>query len=121
MGVWSCNALQWFPNALYAAPHVNQARQITLSVDNVLPTDIVIRDNTVYVLAYKRESPNLCINIVYKTDDLQKWTELFRFNHETFARSFEELNGDFYFGMGCEIYSLPDSTGSILKVPKTAY
>lgn len=122
LGVWSCNSLQWFPNGLYVAPQVNQARQVILSADNnVLPTDILVRDNTVYILAYKRESPNLCTNIVYRSKDLQKWTEVFRFKYETFARSFEEYNGDFYFGMGCETNNLPASTGTILKVPQASY
>jgi hypothetical protein len=39
-----------------------------------------------------------------------------RFQEPTFARSFEILNGDFYFGLGCDISPLPAETGSILRI-----
>ncbi|OHB62888.1 MAG: hypothetical protein A2Y76_06450 [Planctomycetes bacterium RBG_13_60_9] len=43
---------------------------------------------------------------------------------QTFARSFEILNGDFYFGLGCRVdpsrpwdrKPLPPATGDILRV-----
>lgn len=113
----------WSPEAMYVATSIIQARRVTFPATNCLPTDIVVCpcDNTIYVLTYVKNSTNSYTNIVYKSTDLQNWTELFRFNADTFARSFEELNGDFYFGLGCSLDVLPASTGNILKVAKVAY
>lgn len=111
----------WSPEAMYVASSINQARRIVFPEISATPTDIVVRGNTTYVLTYIKNSTMSYSNIVYKTDDLQNWTELFRFNTDTFARSFEELNGDFYFGLGCNLTVKPTSTGNILKVAKAAY
>lgn len=44
------------------------------------------------------------INVMHANiNDLTVWDELFYFKSISFARSFELLNGDFYFGIGCEI------------------
>lgn len=54
-------------------------------------------------------------NIVYASTDLSTWTERFRFTHAGFARSFELLNGCFFFGIG-QPQSVPGSgpAGEIL-------
>ena len=54
--------------------------------------------------------------------------KLFHFYSSTFARSFEILNNDFYFGLGCEVKNtkywreneLVPETGQILRVVGTA-
>ena len=112
---------QWSPDAMYVATDVGHVRRVVFPTANALPTDIVVRDNTTYVSAYVKNSSNSYTNYVFKSDDLQTWTELFKFNTDTFVRSFEELNGDFYFGLGCDMTTLTPSTGNILKVAKTAY
>lgn len=110
------NDHSWLPGGLYVAEDIKSAQKISLPEQNVLPMDTLVRGNTAYVLAYVKISNNEYMNLVYKSDDLISWTELFRFNKDTFARSFEELNGDFYFGLGCYTDYLPSSTGTILMV-----
>lgn len=115
------NDHQWLPRGLYVASDINCGQKISLPEQKVLPMDILVRGNTAYVLAYVKISNSKYVNIVYKSDDLISWTELFRFKNDTFARSFEELNGDFYFGLGCYTDYLPSSTGTILLVKSSVY
>lgn len=115
------NDHQWLPGGLYVAADINSAQKISLLEQNALPMDILVRGNTAYVLAYVKKSNKEYANIIYKSDDLITWTELFRFKKDTFARSFEELNGDFYFGLGCYTDYLPPSTGTILMVGSSTY
>lgn len=115
------NDHQWLPVGLYVATDINSAERINLPEQNALSMDTLARGNTAYVLAYIKISKSEYVNIVYKSDDLINWTELFRFKKDTYARSFEELNGDFYFGLGCYTDYLPSSTGTILMVKSSAY
>lgn len=115
------NDHQWLPKGLYVAADINSAEKMILPEQDAAPTDTLVRGDTAYVLAYVKMSSGKYTNIVYKSGDLVNWTELFRFNYDTFARSFEELNGDFYFGLGCYTDYLPASTGKILKVESAAY
>lgn len=94
--------------------------RVTLPEKDALPIDILARGNSTYVLAYIKTASNDYINIVYKSDDLTNWTEQFRFQQDTFARSFEEMNGDFYFGLGSESNNKKESTGKILRVKATS-
>lgn len=112
---------QWMPDGLYAASDIERPWRVALPDGGALPADILVRGNTAYVLAFYGSARNGYTNIVYRSEDLKKWTEMFRFHADTFARSFEELNGDFYFGLGCRAYPLSDSSGSILRVGRGAY
>jgi hypothetical protein len=107
-------------NGLYVAPRLNQARQIVLPLENAKPYDILQQDNTLFVLVSKKEESGY-INAVYQTQDLTAWTELFRFSSETFARSFETVDGDFYFGLGSNPDTVSEAAGTILKVSRNNY
>lgn len=111
----------WSPEALYAAKDMNDIHRIILPNANAVPSDILSRNNTAYVLSFMENSSHGFTNIVYKSDDLENWTELFRLDTDTFARSFEELNGDFYLGLGCTKKTLATSSGNIIKVPFNTY
>lgn len=111
----------WSPESLYAAKDINDIRRIILPNANTVPSDILSRNNTAYVLTFIENLNRSFTNIVYKSDDLENWTELFRLDTDTFARSFEELNGDFYLGLGCTKKSLSTSAGNIIKVPSSTY
>ncbi len=115
------NDHQHIPLALYSSKEVGVGTKITFSEASAVPYDIIVRDSTTYVLASVKVAAYKYTNIVYSSTDLQTWTEKFRFTSDAFARSFEELNGDFYFGLGCDTVEMPESTGNILKVNKTDY
>ncbi len=106
----------WLTEALYHAPDLNSAARVSFPEGEAIPMDLAVRGNTLYVMTYVKRSDSLYTNIVYKTEDFSKWTEVLRFNYNTFARSFEEVYGSFYFGMGCYVAKIPDTVGKILRV-----
>jgi len=92
-----------------------------------IPRDLIIRDDIVYFLCSKKVGKRF-MNIVLKStkDNLTQPKELFYFESSAFARSFEYLNGNFYFGLGCDVKNkkrwkqkeLKVNTGKIVKVSK---
>lgn len=106
----------WMPDALYTTSDMCRGRKVNLPEVSSIPMDILVRNNIVYVLAYKKISSGSYINIVYKSKDLISWNEVYRFNYDTFARSFEEVDGDFYFGIGCTTDYISSNVGRILRV-----
>ncbi|MFD0697805.1 hypothetical protein ACFQZT_27410 [Paenibacillus sp. GCM10027628] len=114
------NDQHWIPQSLFVATDINDARSVAFPNPKALPMDLLVRGDTVFALAYVETSPGQYTNIVYKANssDLVNWTELFSFKQNTFARSFEELNGDFYFGMGSNDNNPSELTGTILRVKK---
>ncbi|XEC96005.1 hypothetical protein AB6A23_05405 [Paenibacillus tarimensis] len=120
------NDHQWIPQGLFVATDLGSARGVIFPNADALPMDILVRGDQIYVLAYVKNSSRLYTNMVYKikAKDLDKdanWIELFRFSQDTFARSFEELNGDFYFGLGSDVEPLSESSGTILRVRSNLY
>ncbi len=115
------NDHQYIPLALYASSNIGDARIITLPESTALPYDIITRDSLIYVLASVKVSDSSFKNLVYKSTDLNTWEQVLSFNSSAFARSFEEINGDFFFGLGCDTAYMPESSGNILKVSKSAY
>ena len=81
--------------------------------------DILVKDDVLYVLSAIKsdKGKEIWIVRVTATRDLKAWQPLFQFESPTFARSFEQLNGAFYFGLGCEADDLRSETGRILRVP----
>lgn len=112
------NDHQYLPLALRYAKNSQSVTRYELP-ENTLPRDILVKGNYLIVLLSKQKEDGTYYNIVLLTSDLSadtvQWKELFGFTTETFARSFEYLNGTFYFGLGCETDNLNQATGSILK------
>ena len=92
------------------------------------PWDIIVRENDVYILCYSLVKSRVSV-VHAKIDTLNEWKELLYFKSKSFARSFELLDGDFYFGIGSEVDSYKDwtqdelspDTGNILRVNKESY
>ena len=89
------------------------------------PWDIIVRDKDVYILCYSLT--NFRVSVMHaQNDTLDEWKELLYFKSISFARSFELLDGDFYFGIGTEVDNyknwkqdeLAPDTGNILRVKK---
>ncbi|MGZ6124416.1 MAG: WD40/YVTN/BNR-like repeat-containing protein [Myxococcales bacterium] len=109
----------WSPLGLFAAAQPDSARALPLP-GGALPRDVLVHDDTLYALASTQPSARSTRVHVFATRDLQSFSEICFFDAETFARSFEMLNGDFYFGLGCDPELLQAHTGRILKVPASA-
>ncbi|UPK46579.1 hypothetical protein [Paenibacillus pabuli] len=107
---------QLLPKSLSVMTDINQASRVILPDTQALPTDLLLREGKVYVLTYTRKSANLYINRVYQSTDLITWNEILRFNQDTYAKSFEEHEGDFYFGLGTDPDVLSTSSGKLLRV-----
>ena len=130
------NDHQTFPFGLYVASSLAagnvQVDRVTLP-ENALPWDILTRDGKVYVLTSGKTegTPDSFTVKVFSSADCLSWTELFHFTMPTFARSFEESDGDFYFGLGTDVGvanaaasytdNMQPESGKILRVTKAAY
>jgi len=92
--------------------------------DSACPWDIIVQDGSAYLLLQDESKDKDCIIRVWTSKNLQNWSELFHFKYNTFARSFELLDGDFYFGMGCEVKDaakwsqdeLKPESGNIIRI-----
>lgn len=122
------NDHQAIPQGLFSAgANFQNVRKELLPDSAVVPMDILERGETVYVLGYVKEASGQYTNVVYRKNTAsfaagwEGWSEVFRFSRDTFARSFEEQNGDFYFGLGSYADVLPASTGTILKLSAGDY
>lgn len=103
--------------AMAVASDVNQAVRVVFPDANAIPTDIINRNGKTYVLTYTRHSAGDYTIRVYQSADLTSWEEVLHFKQNTFAKSFEEYNGTFYFGLGTDTTSQSSSSGKILRIP----
>lgn len=108
------NDLQFAPMWLVVINSIGDHVRIILPNEDALPIDMLVRGNTMYVLAYHKGSSARYKNYVYSTTDLIHFDEVFSFSYNSFARSFEEYNGYFYFGIGCNTAPLPPEAGQVL-------
>jgi len=106
---------QWTPFGLYAAKDPSHVKKIDLPGNH---WDLLVKNGVLYVLSAvksDKDKANWIIRVT-ATRDLKAWQPLFDFKSTTFARSFEYLNGSFYFGLGCEAEDVRPETGNILSV-----
>jgi hypothetical protein len=95
----------------------NSPQQLNLP-QTALGEDVLVIDNELYVLANKKEGDDNSIIYVYKTDRLGrtiKWQEVLSFSSANKARSFEYLDGTFYFGLGQDYGEAIAHAGDILS------
>ncbi|WP_419034061.1 hypothetical protein [Dysgonomonas gadei] len=119
------NDHQYKPVALIRARGHSDISRLSLP-EEALPRDILIKGEWLLVLASIRTGDEVYKNIVLATRNIDtdpvEWTTLFHFTAPAFARSFEYLNGKFYFGLGCDAEELTattwlsPATGNILSV-----
>jgi hypothetical protein len=95
------------------------ASLVVFPEENYIPIDVLKRDTELYVIGHVIDGSNY-INIIFKTLDLVTWIEVARVINQTFAMSFEELNGDFYLGLGtyesATVLNVPVDTGKIIRL-----
>jgi hypothetical protein len=68
--------------------------------ENSVPTDILLKDGQVLILTHRKLEAGF-ENMVIQSSDARSWKETLRFSSSSFARSFEFLNAQYYFGLGC--------------------
>jgi hypothetical protein len=92
--------------------------------ERTFPRDLIVRNGLVLVLLQGPPGEAGVEVAVIGSRDLKEWFEVLHFTALTFARAFEILNGDFYFGLGCDLKSrsewsskeLSPDTGRLLRV-----
>lgn len=122
------NDHQFMPQAVYFASSLEKnsldVKKLALP-EGAYPWDILLFRDQLYILLQEQRDDATTIKVLC-TDDFTSTYEVLRFTAPTFARSFEVLNGDFYFGLGSEVQNpnawsldeLKPSTGEILRVDK---
>lgn len=128
IGAYTHNDHQFLPFGVYIATSLAEGH---IQVDKIpipdkyKPWDLLHKDGYLYVLTAKQNSDNVNIKILRSPmNDPENLREMFEFNASTFARSFEILDNDFYFGLGSEIENskrwrqeeLSPVTGQILRI-----
>ena len=90
--------------------------------------DLLVDGDTLYLLTDVPDAEGTTVRILASSDG-RAWSERLHFRSRTFARSFTLLDGDFYFGLGCEVadpgqwtmQELPPETGNILRVKRAVW
>jgi len=113
--VVAAGAVNWKPAALAVTRTLHDARAVALPDPAAVPYDLLVRGDTLYVLAAAPADSGYVVR-VYATGRLDQWRELFHFASPTFARSFEEAGGDFFIGLGCTYQRPSSASGVILRV-----
>lgn len=118
IGVNAVNDQQSDPISLYKVTNLtssgSDASRITLP-GNAKPWDMTISNGKLFALGSIQNGSRYWIT-VSSTTNLNTWVEEFRFDSPSFARSFEELNGDWYFGLGTDATTLSINSGDIIRV-----
>ncbi|WP_299408131.1 hypothetical protein [Acaryochloris sp. IP29b_bin.148] len=96
------------PPGLFVArslkPNQTQVRRISLN-PNEVPWDLVATRQGLYVLTSERQQrtgQQRFVNRVRQATDQDLWCEVLTFESDTFARSFTQLQGKWYFGLGTD-------------------
>ena len=130
IGAYIHNDHQYLPFGVFAATSFDENH---LDVERIClpnqyrPWDLLVSDGYLYILIEQlgtRGDGTIVKVLRSKGGDPSKWEEYFQFSAATFARSFEIMDRDFYFGLGCETNDpdhweqkeLNPSTGKILRV-----
>lgn len=126
IGAYRHNDHQFLPVAVYIASSLRKGavdiQRLPLPRQQ-RPWDLLVREGVLYVLLDEKTDDGYRVRVL-ASDDGRSWQEMFSFRAASFARSFELLNGDWYFGLGCTVENLRDwqqeelhpDTGTILRV-----
>lgn len=110
------NPSDWIPEALGVTADLREVRRVTLPDSAALPYDLLVRGDTLFALAAAPAPGGGYTVEVHATADAVHWREVLRFAAPTFARSFEESGGDFFFGLGCTYDAPSPAAGQIIRV-----
>jgi hypothetical protein len=106
----------WQPAALLQLTPSLEVRPVTLPVRDARPYDLLVRGNRVYLLTGERTGSGRYQVRIHASGDLRQWREVVHFASPTFARSFDEVNGDFFLGLGCTFEEASPACGELLRI-----
>ncbi|HEX8904079.1 MAG TPA: hypothetical protein VF771_04515 [Longimicrobiaceae bacterium] len=115
------NTFGWVPVALAVTRDLAEVRRVELPDPGAVPYDLLVRGDSLFALAAAPAAGGGFTVEVHATADLVHWREVLRFQAPTFARSFEESGGDFFFGLGCDYDAPSPAAGQILRVRRAAF
>ncbi len=131
LGAYCHNDHQFMPFGAFVVESLREGhvsiRPVPLPRDS-RAWDLLVDGHTLYVLTDSPDPEGTTIRVTASPNGFD-WVELMHFRSRTFARSFALLNGDFYFGLGCEVadpakwtmLELPPETGRILRVQRDCW
>ncbi|MEO1800118.1 MAG: hypothetical protein AAFR62_06775 [Cyanobacteria bacterium J06629_2] len=85
--------------------------------------DLLVIDNRLYAIANAKIAKDKFLVYLYKTNDPtveNNWQEVLHFRSSNKVRSFEYLDGKFYFGLGQDYGDRLGKAGSILSISDTS-
>jgi hypothetical protein len=103
----------WKAVGVFATSDCRSVRHVNVPAQ--VPHDLLVYQGKLYVLASDPEGSGHRVR-VFATTDGAGFTEVLNFLSPTFARSFEIVDGDFFFGLGSEAETLHPDTGRIVRV-----
>ena len=103
----------WKAVGMFATTDCRSVRHLALPAQT--PHDLLVYQGTLYVLASDIEGAGQRVR-VFATTNGSTFTEVLNFLSTTFARSFEIVDGDFFFALGSEAESLHPDTGRIVRI-----
>ena len=120
IGAYVHNDHQHIPFGVYISTSLAQAKPVVHRIplpEGAKPWDILIRKEGLYVLLDSLSGERTLVSVRHiQGRPPYKQRKILSFPSPTFARSFELLDGDFYFGLGTGKKELHPATGYILRV-----
>jgi hypothetical protein len=107
----------WKAVGVFATSDCRSVRHVMVPAQT--PHDLLVYQGMLYVLMSDTEGSGHRVR-VFATADGSSLREVLNFLSATFARSFEIVDGDFYFGLGSEAETLHPDTGRIVRVRASA-
>lgn len=115
------SSFDWVPVSLAVTRDLREVRRAVFPDAAAVPYDLLVRGDTMYVLASAPAAAGGYTVRVYRTVDTVAWQEVFHFASAAFARSFEESGGDFWFGLGCGYGAPNPASGDLLRVRRASW
>jgi hypothetical protein len=110
----------WTSFGLFSSDDSYQIQVYTFEPGEV-PYDLLVEDNTAYVLLTSLVSDGRNRTRVMATCDLVTWREVLQFEAEGYSRSFALYLRNFYFGQATDITTHSDAAGNILEVENSYF
>lgn len=111
---------QFYMNSLgmYLKEDIGKLPEVVNFPHQAMGEDVLVINNELYVLANRKGFRDRFTIYVFKTNDpinQNSWQEILSFKSSNKARSFEYLDGKFYFGLGQDYGEAIANSGDILS------